>query len=362
MKPRPRAVSLLNFRPFARLLSPLVLLAASNLACLLGCESTDVGRDEDRPREGATITVAPQNNFTASAQFNIPSVATPVSDLTFTWNNVTTDILCEPVAPATDIGGVWLIRVKGKDQDGVTESIESFSLASDIDITIGLETAGATQAQMLDMKASNGEQLSDIGQFYIPSAEVQYTYMLLFTRGTDIEQDAISMKFLDPVGTGETTVAGEPGCDANAQPPLLQYTPQLKDPVSVSATGPWVADWSSVTTDSQGKMFRSDKLDRVLLAFHAGKTAIDFNQQANFFELESGATRLYSLALTEGRRTSADLSQAMLLENLEAQPAEGTYFNGFDTGGTTGVWLMAVMCDTCSNPAPIILSVLQPPI
>jgi len=71
---------------------------------------------------------------------------------------------------------------------------------------------------------------------------------------------------------------------------------------------------------------------------------------------------LYSLALTEGRRTSADLSQAMLLENLEAQPAPGTYFNGFDTGGTEGVWLMAVMCDTCSNPAPIILSVLDPPI
>src|SRR5690606_25243986 len=59
------------------------------------------------------------------------------------------------------------------------------------------------------------------------------------------------------------------------------------------------------------------------------------------------------------KRTGADLATAVLTHDASGQTPEGTPFAGFNNG-LTGVWVMAVMCDSCSNPSPVILSVLQP--
>src|SRR5690606_34609055 len=138
------------------------------LFMLGGCESTDVPHGNERPPDGATITLVQENNYTANATFNIPSVDTPVSDLTFTWDAVTANVLCEPVIPSTDVGSAWVIRVEGRDQMGVRELIESFSLASAIDLIAGVPTSGraTTQAQLSEMTLSGataplGAQVSD---------------------------------------------------------------------------------------------------------------------------------------------------------------------------------------------------------
>lgn len=330
-----------------------------------GCESTDVPHGNERPPDGATITLVQENNYTANATFNIPSVDTPISDLTFTWDAVTANVLCEPVIPSTDVGSAWVIRVEGRDQMGVRELIESFSLASAIDLIAGVPTSGraTTQAQLSEMTLSGataplGAQVSD---FYLPSsAETPYTYMLLFTAGADADRDAISMTFLNPTGTGEAVVAGQAGCDPTTfQPTLLTYTPVLGLPVPVPAAGPWVVDWYGVKLDSQLDNVSFGKLDRLALAFHENKVPGDFNQQANFFKLESDATLLYEAILPMEKRTGADLATAVLTHDASGQTPDGTPFAGFNNG-LTGVWVMAVMCDSCSNPSPVILSVLQP--
>jgi hypothetical protein len=61
------------------------------------------------------------------------------------------------------------------------------------------------------------------------------------------------------------------------------------------------------------------------------------------------ATALWDLALT-GEPT-ADLSKATLRSG-------GSAFDGFSHG--TGTWILALMCSTCQNPAPILLTVLEP--
>lgn len=330
-----------------------------------GCESTDVPHGNERPPDGATITLVQENNYTANATFNIPSVDTPISDLTFTWDAVTANVLCEPVIPSTDVGSAWVIRVEGSDQMGVRGLIESFSLASAIDLIAGVPTSGRAtpQVQLSEMSLSGvteplGSQVLD---FYQPSTEeTRYTYMLLFTKGADADKDAISMTFLNPTGTGEAVVAGQPGCDPTTfQPTLLTYTPMLGTPVSVPATGPWIVDWYGVKLDSQLENVPFPKLDRLLLAFHENKVPADFNQQANFFKLESDATLLYEATLPEDKRTGADLATTLLTRDPSGQNPGGTPFTGFNNG-LTGVWVMAVMCDSCSNPSPVILSVLQP--
>jgi hypothetical protein len=76
-------------------------------------------------------------------------------------------------------------------------------------------------------------------------------------------------------------------------------------------------------------------------------TAADI--QAKFFDLELMATSLWDLELAGG--FTADLSQAK-------DRKTGAPFAGFGQGA--GIWLLALICSTCSNPAPVILTVLDP--
>ena len=56
-------------------------------------------------------------------------------------------------------------------------------------------------------------------------------------------------------------------------------------------------------------------------------------------------------ALENDVRT-ADLSAAK-------ERTAGTLFPGFG-GGRVGVWVMGLMCSTCQNPAPVLLTMLDP--
>jgi hypothetical protein len=61
-------------------------------------------------------------------------------------------------------------------------------------------------------------------------------------------------------------------------------------------------------------------------------------------------TKLWELPLTGGR--TADLSKATLR-------GSGTAFPGFSTT-EPGVWMLGLMCSTCQNPAPLLLTVVEP--
>jgi hypothetical protein len=62
------------------------------------------------------------------------------------------------------------------------------------------------------------------------------------------------------------------------------------------------------------------------------------------------ATSLWEVRLTGGR--TADLRAAV-------ERGENTPFPGFDRD-EAGVWVMGLMCSTCQNPAPVVLSILEP--
>ena len=68
------------------------------------------------------------------------------------------------------------------------------------------------------------------------------------------------------------------------------------------------------------------------------------------FDLELNATTLWDVQLAGGR--TADLSTAV-------ERGTGAPFSGF-ARSSTGVWLLALLCSTCQNPAPVLLTVLEP--
>jgi hypothetical protein len=172
------------------------------------------------------------------------------------------------------------------------------------------------------------------------------TYLLLFTQGVQRGVGARVMMFLRPVaGSTNTRVDATSGCGT------LQFAADLTtaERASAPATRPWTVDWGSVTADGQGNEIIYSTLDRLLLGYYQGMTVADI--EARFFDLETMATSLWDLALVGG--ATADLSRAV-------ERKTGAPFAGFAGHASDGVWLLALLCNSCQNPAPVILAVLDP--
>jgi hypothetical protein len=172
-----------------------------------------------------------------------------------------------------------------------------------------------------------------------------YTYMLLFAEGTTPGVGARAMTFVKPTaGSTNTRVDAPTGCG------LLDVTADLSsaEPVSVPAEGPWVIDWRNLTRDGQGNEIVFESIDGILLGFYAGMTVSDLEE--GILDLELMATSLWEVQLTGGR--TADLRAAVAR-------GENTPFSGF-ARDEAGVWVMGLMCSTCQNPAPVVLSILEP--
>jgi hypothetical protein len=131
---------------------------------------------------------------------------------------------------------------------------------------------------------------------------------------------------------------------------LLEFSADLASatPVRMPAAKPWVIDWRNVTRNGQGNNIVFESIDGVLIGFYEGKTVADL--QTHIFDIELMATSLWELPLTGGR--TADLSKA-------AERGTGAAFPGF-ARSTAGVWMLALRCSTCQNPAPVVLTILEP--
>jgi hypothetical protein len=77
-------------------------------------------------------------------------------------------------------------------------------------------------------------------------------------------------------------------------------------------------------------------------------TVADIEDQ--ILDLELMATQMYEIGLSGGRTADLELG----LERTSGEP-----FSGFERS-EEGVWLLALMCSSCQNPAPVVLTVLSP--
>jgi hypothetical protein len=166
----------------------------------------------------------------------------------------------------------------------------------------------------------------------------------MFSNGLQRGVGARVMMLLDPKRTSTNTKVDAPsGCGE------LTFTADMtsSEKVPVPTAGPWIVDWRGVTRDGQGNQVIYATLDKLMLGYFQGATVADI--QAKFFDIEINATSLWDLDLSGGR--TADLSQAI-------DRKTGAPFSGFNLGA--GVWLLALTCSTCQNPAPVIPTILEP--
>lgn len=289
------------------------------------------------------ILLEDANNYRSTASLSIPTVETaPAADLDICWTGTTTDLQCHPVVPATDIDTVGLLRLRNLTQPQIESQLVSGTVAqSSIDGYVQYLADHVTTCMKLSQFSFFGTA-SDIAAEYVESAVE--TYLLLFAQGTQPGVGARAMAFLKPTATSTNTRVDAPsGCG------LLDFTADLATltKVPVSAGGPWTVDWGKVTTDGQGESITYTAVDRLLVGFYQGMTVADL--QARFFDIEMLATSLWELPIKGG--DTAELGAAV-------ERASGALFSGFLR--TDGVWMLALLCTTCQNPAPVVLTILKP--
>ncbi len=314
-----------------------LLFPAGLLALLGACGGPGDG-------QSGVIRLEDANNYRSTASLSIPTAETaPATDLDICWTGATSDLLCHPVVPETDIDTVGLLRLRGLTEPQIAAQLVSGTLPqSRVDGYVQYFTDHLTTCMKLSQFSFFGTA-SDIASLYVESTVERY--LLVLAQGIQPGVGSRTMTFLVPkVGSTTTRVDAPSGCH------LLDFTPDLESltRVPVSGGGPWTVDWGNVTTNGQGDSITYARVNRLLVGFYQGLTVADL--EARFFDIELLATSLWELPITGGH--TAELGQAL-------ERSSGAFFSGFTP--TDGVWMLALLCTTCQNPAPVVLTILAPP-
>jgi hypothetical protein len=288
------------------------------------------------------VVIEDVNNYSSTSSLMVPVVETmAATDLSISWDGITKDLLCHP---AQSIDNVAFLRIGNMSQGQVEDKLAQGQLTS-TEVTTYREfhTNGATST-MLSALSFGSPLVPSTDYVVAPSTQ----YLMLFTHGTVLGVGAQAMVFLSPSATSTNTTVSAPDACSNS---VLDFVPTLSlTPVSIPTAGPWKVDWSQITKDNFGNPldFGQTKLDTVEVGFFQGEQPTQI--QADFLNVQTDATNLYTYAVPAGQK----------YVDLASTPASGGAFPGFSATAGTGTWAVAVLCSTCSVPAPIVFSILQP--
>jgi len=343
-------------RPFAAFFKTASLFALTS--ALAGCSGDSGGDGDGGGGSGGSggssseniVTLTDDNQYLSTSTLTPPEILTASGeDLSISWDALTTDMQCHSMDPAADIGKVALLRFRGLTKEQAAELLTAGELLmSDIDGYIQYETGeSVTSCNLSDL--SNLGTPVDITEEY--KASETNVYMLLWATGTQPGTGARAMVFLRPVaGELNTEVNADltMSCDPASGDGILTFDAELPPALDVPETHT-MFDWRAITVDGLGNEIVADNIDRILLAYYADKTPEQLQEQ--IFDIEMIATDIWEIEEYGGGRR-ADLRNARHRETNE-------FFSGFGdrTGGT---WLLGLMCSTCQNPAPVVLTVINP--
>ena len=293
---------------------------------LVGCDST--------------IVLTDANNFTYVGDIDAPSheVASGVN-IEICWDGLVQDIQCHEVDPTADPGIVTMARFSSLSEVEVEEQISNDTLPqSALSGFLSFEIpAGETCAQLEDFSLEGTPVVLE-EQFY----EGGGTYLLLVGAGSEPGQSTLSMDFMVPTASSEVTdLTIDDACAT------LDFSADLSslETIAPKAGGSsWVVDWGGLTVTGLSNPITLSKVDRLMVGHYASLSVGDL--EADFLDLELIADELYYLDVAG--ELDADLALAT---------GDDGDFTGFTDGGT---WVLALMCSSCSNPAPLFLTVVEP--
>jgi hypothetical protein len=285
-----------------------------------------------------SVPLADANSYSYVGLLDAPSFPmAELSDATLSWAPLTKDLQCHDLDPVVDIDNTALLVFPYLSEEEVETGLSENSLEQvDMGVYLSYEPGDTTSVSLTQMTFFGTD--ADIETHFTAGSG---TWMVLLTSGTRIAVGARMLAFLTPTA-GETATAAEvdDGCS------VLDFDANLHDltPLPVLADGPWLLDWSGLTRDGRGGAFERARVDGVMVAHYLETVPV---LEAQFLDLQLLAYESWTYELTAGG-TSADLG---------ALTGPSDPFPGFTDDG---VWLVALTCSTCANPAPLFLTVVDP--
>lgn len=312
----------------------------SLLSC--ACEATPDGT----PLPPSDITLDSSDNYQVDIGLTIPVLPIDPANPLVDWSGVVDNLRGERITTES-LTLLTLARFDGQTPTTITTRLETGQGVSDVATVAAklVPTDATTRASLVDFDqttpTSDGKVV--VTDFFATSA----TYLLSFAKGSEQGQGTQALVFLEPLAGAPAPLLIPTGSGL-----LTTYAPTFQPPVEVPANqAPGVIGWGNVRNDGLGQVIGSgfDKINRVFLAFHAGKAITDFGLKDAFLRLEPDATKLWQAdipppAVGQPAQRSIDLSQL--------RSRDGESFSQFDLA--PGVWFFAAMCDNCNHPATIV--------
>jgi hypothetical protein len=323
-------------------------------ALTVGCGGDGTPAPAVTPKSVA-VPLSQENNYTFKSTLKIPAVKTaPEEDLSITWDKATKDIEGHTFDPTKDIDSVAFIPVNSSSQDTVSGWLNAGTFGMGMVAFSGnafqFVTKGATKASLTDFLSVGDSVPPVLSQVYVVDPTV--TYLMVFQTGIQLGIGARTMMFLVPTDGNKVTDVS-PNDDSST---LLQdFKADLTTQVPLPIAADEVLDWSNVPKDGQGNDIAAGSIDSMLLGFYADRTAKDL--QTGFLNLDQptaadgGPDMSWEVPVPSG-----DTARLTDGKGRNGEPD----FTSFDTGSKTGTWLMAAFCSSCQNPAPLIVTVLEP--
>ena len=257
-------------------------------------------------------------------------------DLTVDWSQITHDLQGHEMDPVADIDNVAMVIFRYLSQDEVEQKLSDNTLVqSDIGLYVSVETGDETSAIVSDFTLLGNE----IGPHQFLE-EDQGTYLMYLQKGNVVGVGVMMSQFFVPTASSSETTL-----NFSNDSTILDYQVFLEDldPLTINEGSDVEVDWSTLITNGLGQDFESADVDQVMLAYYADTTLSQL--ESEFLDIELLADEIFFLDI--GNETSINLSDA----ESEMGP-----FTGIDD---SGMWLLALRCGSCANPAPLFLTTLE---
>lgn len=305
------------------------------MALVLGCTG-----DDSSECASTDLVLADEHNYSYSGTLDFPTYTTAENvPLVVDYSQLTKDMLCHDLDPAVDVVHAGLSLFQNLPCPDLLEGFtKNTVLQSDLFGYVDIATLGATSIQLTEMTYA-GNQV-DVQSLY--SHQDDGCWIFNLSAGDSFDDEILYAAILDPLPESDVETAYlEDDCEvADFDFNLSELTslPVEADACSVNV------DWSGIVYTAQGDFFKPSEIDTVMLARYSDKGAADL--EAQFLDLELIADDLWIQSVS-----GDDAS----LEGLVT--ADGKAFEGFDTEST---WVLALLCSSCRNPAPLFLTLLDP--
>ena len=311
------------------------------------CQDKDVTTLCSSVVTDGVLRITEADNYYFESNINVtPSVVKPNENLTIRWDGLTTDLFGRQINPMTDIDLV-LVSLWERDQTTLANEINKDILEMNANngAVWVLTEKQMTQTQLFDMGIMGSPTEPDKLLPYFNNAPpynpATWTHLIMAQTGTAPGSNARMLGFFTLGDEGSTEISLTP------QSSVLTYNTNIRNQnwLAVPMNNPnLIIDYENIKVNVAGNKFVPTKISRIAVGHYLMNSCEIEN---NFLYLEDIADAWYEKELAE---VTTSFSLAQLTDSA------GVPFPGVDN---TGLWIVALRCDSCANSAPWFLTVLH---